>query len=67
MSDSGSEGRAAGAEEVADLTNPDVVTKYKLAAQIANHIRPTIVACCVVVASGQGRCCCARFPPLARP
>ncbi len=39
MSDSeSSDGKAAKGEEVTDLSNPDVVAKYKVAAQIANHI-----------------------------
>jgi len=38
MSDSDGDGKAAAAsDEVTDLSNPDVVTKYKLAAQIANQ------------------------------
>ena len=39
MSDSDSEGKAAAAPETTDLRNPDVVAKYKLAAQITNQVR----------------------------
>lgn len=38
MSDSESSGAAAPEAEVTDLSNPDVVSKYKIAAQIANQV-----------------------------